>query len=183
MKNKLWVNLAMLLVSLVLVLPVACQKKIVEVEPGSIAGQDGYTQPAAEKTQPEDVGTDSGAQLQQGASDQTVGLVLQENIYFDFDKYTLTAGSQEILLKNGEWLKNNPDVTITIEGHCDERGTNEYNLALGDRRAQTVRTFLADLGIETARLATVSYGEERPAYQGHGEAAWAKNRRAHFLIK
>jgi len=181
MQNNLWVKLAILPVSLALVLSVSCHKKTVAVEPGSVAGQDGYSRPAAEKKQPEDVGTDSAAQ--QGASDKTAGVILQENIYFDFDKYTLTPASEEILIKNGQWLINNPDVSITIEGHCDERGTNEYNLALGDRRTQTVRSFLADLGIEAERLATVSYGEERPAYQGHDEAAWSKNRRAHFLIK
>jgi len=75
------------------------------------------------------------------------------------------------------------DVTITIEGHCDERGTNGYNLALGERRAESVKTFLADLGLEQSRLETISYGEERPLDRGHGEADWARNRRAHFLIR
>ncbi len=181
MKNNVWVKLAILPVSLLLALSVSCQKKTVAVEPGSVVGQGGYSQPADENNQPKDGGTDSAAR--QDASDKTAGVVLQENIYFDFDRFTLTPASEEILIQNGQWLINNPDVTITIEGHCDERGTNEYNLALGDRRTQAVRTFLADLGIEAARLATVSYGEERPAYQGHDEAAWAKNRRAHFLIK
>jgi peptidoglycan-associated lipoprotein len=72
---------------------------------------------------------------------------------------------------------------ITIEGHCDERGTNEYNLALGDRRAESVKTFLTDLGVDRSRLTTVSFGEERPFVRGQGEAVWAQNRRAHFLIR
>ena len=74
------------------------------------------------------------------------------------------------------------DVTVTIQGHCDERGTNEYNLALGDRRADSTKTFLVDLGISASRLTTVSYGEERPVDPRHNEEAWAKNRRAHFVI-
>jgi peptidoglycan-associated lipoprotein len=87
------------------------------------------------------------------------------------------------LISNGEWLRINPDIEIIIEGHCDERGTNEYNLALGDRRAESVKVFLLDLGINNSRLKTISYGEERPADSEHTETAWAKNRRAHFLIE
>jgi len=88
-----------------------------------------------------------------------------------------------MLTKNGKWLRINADVAITIEGHCDERGTNGYNLALGDRRAENVKTFLVDLGIGRTRLTTLSYGEEQPLDRGHDESAWAKNRRAHFLIR
>ncbi|MBW2584058.1 MAG: peptidoglycan-associated lipoprotein Pal, partial [Deltaproteobacteria bacterium] len=110
-------------------------------------------------------------------------IVLQENIFFEFDKATLTPEASETLTKNGLWLRTNSDVAITIEGHCDERGTNGYNLALGDRRAESVKMFLADLGIDQSRLTTISYGEERPLDRGHGEAVWASNRRAHFLIR
>lgn len=81
------------------------------------------------------------------------------------------------------WLRSNFDVAITIEGHCDERGTNAYNLALGERRAESVKTFLAGLGIDQSRLATISYGEERPLDPGHGETSWSRNRRAHFSIR
>ena len=84
--------------------------------------------------------------------------------------------------KKAEWLINNSDVAVTIEGHCDERGTNEYNLALGERRAASAKTFLMDLGIAGSRLNTISYGEERPVDPGHNEEAWAKNRRGHFTI-
>ena len=87
---------------------------------------------------------------------------MQEDIYFDFDKSTLTPAAQDNLLRKAEWLRENPDATVTIEGHCDERGTNEYNLALGDRRAESAKAFLADLGIDPSRLTTISYGEERP---------------------
>jgi peptidoglycan-associated lipoprotein len=111
------------------------------------------------------------------------GVALQQDIYIEFDKAIITTDARETLIKNGEWLRINRDVIITIEGHCDERGTNEYNLALGDRRAETVKTFLADVGIHPSRLKTISYGEEQPADPCHSESAWAKNRRAHFLIK
>ncbi len=98
-------------------------------------------------------------------------------VYFDFDRSVLTEESKARLTENAEYLKANPDVTITVEGHCDERGTDEYNLALGENRAQSAKEFLRALGIDGSRLRIVSYGEERPADPGHDEAAWAKNRR------
>jgi peptidoglycan-associated lipoprotein len=109
--------------------------------------------------------------------------VMLEDIYFEFDKSTLTPQAKETLVKQAEWLRSNRDVRVVIEGHCDERGTNEYNLALGDRRAASTKTFLVDLGISPARLTIISYGEERPLVSGHNEEAWAKNRRAHFGIE
>ena len=104
------------------------------------------------------------------------------DIFFDYDKSQLTDQSKETLRKNAEWLKNNPNVKIMIEGHCDERGTIEYNLALGERRALSTRNYLAALGIDPALIFTISYGEERPFELGHNEEAWAQNRRAHFVI-
>ena len=106
-----------------------------------------------------------------------------EDIYFDFDSIQLTPQAQEILTKKGIWLRDNPAATVTIEGHCDNRGTNEYNLALGEGRAQSAKTFLTDLGIDGSRLRTISYGEERPLDPGQTETAWAKNRRVHFVIE
>jgi peptidoglycan-associated lipoprotein len=106
-----------------------------------------------------------------------------EDIYFDFDSIQLTPQAQEILTKKGKWLRDNPAATVTIEGHCDNRGTNEYNLALGEGRAQSAKTFLMDLGIDVSKLRTISYGEERPIDPQQTEGAWAKNRRAHFVIE
>lgn len=107
-----------------------------------------------------------------------------ENIYFDFDKYDLKPPARANLREKAEWLRLNPEYSIRIEGHCDERGTNEYNLALGERRAHSAKRFLMALGISEDRIATISYGEERPAQLGHYETAWAKNRRDEFsLIK
>ena len=107
---------------------------------------------------------------------------MQEDIYFEFDKSTLTPSAQDNLMKKAEWLRSNPDATVTIEGHCDERGTNEYNLALGERRAESSKNFLVDLGIAPSRMTTISYGEERPIDPQSNEEAWAKNRRDHFVI-
>jgi peptidoglycan-associated lipoprotein len=116
-------------------------------------------------------------------SGERVMMVMLEDIYFEFDKSTLTAQAKESLVKKAEWLRSRKDVKVIIEGHCDERGTNEYNLALGDRRAASTKTFLVDLGIAPSRLTIISYGEERPLISGHNEEAWAKNRRAHFGIE
>lgn len=103
-------------------------------------------------------------------------------IYFGFDDYTLSPEAQATLTAMAEALKANKSAVIQIEGHCDERGTVEYNLALGERRAQSVKNFLGQLGVEAARLSTISYGEEKPVVQGHTEEAWAKNRRAEFVV-
>jgi len=108
--------------------------------------------------------------------------LVNEDVYFYYDSAALTPAAQEILKKQAAILEKYSDVSITIEGNCDERGTNEYNLALGERRAQSVKNFLSDLGLAASRLKTVSYGEEKPVDPGHNEAAWSKNRRAHFVV-
>jgi peptidoglycan-associated lipoprotein len=105
------------------------------------------------------------------------------DIHFDFDKSDIRSGDGQILKKNAEWLKENSRVLLLIEGHADERGTNEYNLALGERRAKSTRDYLVSLGIEGNRINMISYGEERPFCTEHNEGCWAKNRRAHFLVK
>jgi peptidoglycan-associated lipoprotein len=105
-----------------------------------------------------------------------------ENIYFAFDDFTLDGASQGRVTALGDYLKNNPNAVVQIEGHCDERGSVEYNLALGERRANSVKNFLVQLGVEPARLTTISYGEEKPAAEGRDEQAWSQNRRAEFVI-
>lgn len=108
---------------------------------------------------------------------------LTELVLFDFDSSALTPTAQERLRRKAQWLKEHPNVKIIIEGHCDERGTAEYNLALGERRAEAAKAFLVDLGVSPDRMTTISYGEERPFAKLHTEAAWAMNRRAHFVIE
>ncbi|HUL29371.1 MAG TPA: peptidoglycan-associated lipoprotein Pal [Thermodesulfobacteriota bacterium] len=107
---------------------------------------------------------------------------LLKDIHFDFDKYDIRRGDEEILRENSVFLKKNPSVKIQIEGHCDERGTVEYNLALGERRANNTKKYLVFLGIPSDRILTISYGKEKPLDKGHNEQAWATNRRAHFIV-
>lgn len=104
------------------------------------------------------------------------------DVFFDYDKTVVRAEDRATLEKNAQWLKANPKSKILIEGHSDERGTIEYNLALGDRRANAAREYLISLGIDPQRIATISYGEEKPFDPGHSEVAWSKNRRGHFVL-
>ena len=103
-------------------------------------------------------------------------------IYFDFDKSELRPEAKTVLKDKAAWLRSHPAYTVRIEGNCDERGTNEYNLALGERRAHAAKKYLVALGVSEHRIATISYGEENPADPGHNEAAWAKNRRDEFKL-
>jgi peptidoglycan-associated lipoprotein len=100
-----------------------------------------------------------------------------DRVFFDLDKAALTASAQRTLERQAAWLSQYPSVTIMIEGHCDERGTREYNLALGDRRATSTKNYLVQLGVDPNRIETISFGKERPDAAGHNEAAWSQNRR------
>ena len=100
-----------------------------------------------------------------------------DRVFFGFDKFNLKADARKTLEKQAAWMKANPSVTVTVEGHADERGTREYNLALGERRANSVKDYLAALGVNPARMKTISYGKERPVASGSNEAAWGQNRR------
>ncbi|MFQ5839612.1 MAG: peptidoglycan-associated lipoprotein Pal [Candidatus Methylomirabilales bacterium] len=105
-----------------------------------------------------------------------------KDVFFDFDKAVLRPDAKAALDENLRWLRANVAAKIVLEGHCDERGTNEYNLALGERRAQAVRDYLVAAGIDAGRISTISYGEERPFVLGHDESAWKWNRRGHFVV-
>jgi len=104
-----------------------------------------------------------------------------ESVYFDFDLWSIREDQKDIMQKNSEWLKANPKVKVRLEGHCDERGTAEYNLALGQKRAEAVKAFLEGLGINRQRISAISFGKERPLDPGHDEVAWAKNRRVDLV--
>jgi len=104
-------------------------------------------------------------------------------IYFAFDKYTLRPEARDALKKNADWLSKNPAKNVVIEGNCDERGTGEYNMALGQRRADSAAKYLIDLGIAKDRVSTVSYGKERPVCKESNEECWSKNRRTDFVLK
>ena len=105
-----------------------------------------------------------------------------DRIFFAFDRSDITPEAQEILARQADWLRRYPNVTVTIEGHCDERGTREYNLALGERRAQAAKNVLVATGIPASRISTISYGKERPAVLGSTEEAYAQNRRAVTVV-
>lgn len=131
-------------------------------------------------------GTEAGALNQQDVADSSVpggesreiaGLT---TIYFDFDSYVLSDASRRTLRQNFEWLKNRPEAKATIEGHADERGSDEYNLALGEKRAVMAMEYLLGLGLPAERMNTISYGEEKPAVEGNDEGSWSKNRRVEF---
>ena len=174
MKKKLWITLALLFVIPAFLLAVGCQKKVATVVKEPVAKQEEPAKVEPKKEEPAPAPVPAPTKLDT--------MVMQEDIYFDFDKSNLKPAAQENLLRKAEWLRDNPDVTVTIEGHCDERGTNEYNLALGDRRSESAKSFLVNLGISASRLTTISYGEERPVCAQSNEECWAKNRRAAFVI-
>jgi peptidoglycan-associated lipoprotein len=169
MQKKVWVILAMLLVVPGLLVTVSCQKKAVMISKEAPA-------------QPEPVVEEKEEVVVAAVPVEDKSMVMQENIYFEFDKSALTMAAQENLMRKAEWLRANPNAAVTIEGHCDERGTNEYNLALGERRAESAKRFLMDLGIDSTRMTTISYGEERPVCFEKNEECWAKNRRDAFVV-
>jgi len=177
--------LVLLLVPCLLVAVSACKKK---TEPETIPEPPDTTQQAEppEAAEPpqeiESGGFDSG-EVEQEEMPRLSGEDLDRmltTVYFAFDQYDLTDETRRMLQANANVLQNNRDFSVVIEGHCDERGTIEYNLALGEKRARAVRDYLVSLGLGAARLRIVSYGEERPGASGHTEAAWAKSRRAEF---
>ena len=105
-----------------------------------------------------------------------------DRVYFDTDKYNITSAAAFVLESQANWLKSTPGFQLIVEGHCDERGTREYNLALGEKRAQAVKNYLISLGISSDRVSTISYGKERPAVVGSNDGAWAQNRRSVTIV-
>jgi peptidoglycan-associated lipoprotein len=136
----------------------------------------------AKKAQEKDLEKSLVAKKEPGIAGEVFESRLLKDVHFDFDKYDIRPEDAGILKENAALLMNYPKVKIQVEGHCDERGTNEYNLALGERRANAVKKYLVSLGISTDRISSISYGEEKPLDPGHNEEAWAKNRRGHFVI-
>jgi peptidoglycan-associated lipoprotein len=129
-----------------------------------------------------EAGLGSGTTTGKGALEQARVAFENTDIYFEYDSFDLTTEAKKILAEKAGFLNSHSAIKVRIEGNCDERGTPEYNLALGERRAKAAQDYLVFLGIASERLDTVSYGEEKPLDGGHNEAAWAKNRRTHFAI-
>jgi len=122
------------------------------------------------------------AKKEPGIEGEVFETKMLKDVYFDFDKYDIRREDEATLKGNAAFLKNNPKMKVQIEGHCDERGTVEYNLALGERRANNTKKYLVSLGVASDRISAISYGKERPLDNGHNEEAWAKNRRAHIVV-
>jgi len=183
-------TLLMMIVCSFLVFAASCAKKQVQVsQPGKEMAPTQEAKPM-EKAPPAKVEMKETDEAKRREMEKAQMLASEmrmfesESIYFDFDKSDLKPEAQSTLKKKADWLRRNPGYSLRIEGNCDERGTNEYNLALGERRAATAKKFLAALGMAEDRISIISYGEERPVDPGHNEAAWAKNRRDDFrLIK
>ncbi len=186
--------LALVLVLLATFILASCAKKEISSEPATTTAEDEARLRAEEEARQrelerqralkeEDLGEE---RLSDEMADQRTAsaraIFENEDIYFEFDSIRLSPSAQEILNQKAIWMRANPSANVTIEGHCDNRGTNEYNLALGEGRAQSVKAFLVDLGIDSSRLTTISYGEERPLSSDQSEEGWARNRRAHFVI-
>ena len=171
-----------LVMSVCVLLCVACAKKPASttMEEGGegAAGAAGLGTPSYGAIDESSIGEGgAGTEKMPGMGDEIHGL---ERVHFEFDQYTLTAEAREILARNASFLQNNSGIKVIIEGHCDERGSDEYNLALGERRARAVQSYLASLGIPPSQMSIISYGEEIPLDPQSSEEAWAKNRRADF---
>ena len=188
MRKRMWIGIALLLLVPGLLMTASCGKKKVQTDTMATSQDDADAarraemerQRMAEENRLKEQALKDEAIRQEQTAREQFG---SEDVYFEYDSAVLTSDSQTLLKKKAEWLKNNPGARAVVEGHCDERGSSEYNLALGDRRAESAKTFLVTLGVSASRLTTISYGEEKPVDTGKTERAYAKNRRAHFVLK
>ena len=174
--SKVWLKTLVLLFITVAFLTTGCckKKKPLEMQPAEKQTTQGISEDElAAKRQAEEM-----ARMKAAAKQRFVN----EDVHFDFDSSALTPDAQEILKEKVAYMNANPEITVTIEGNCDERGTEAYNMALGERRAQSIKNFMVNAGVAASRMQTVSFGEEKPIDPAHNEAAWAKNRRGHFVI-
>ena len=198
MKKKSWMMLALLLAIPVLLFTASCSKQTVKADLQDVkdaaAKQEAARVAAASAPAPapaqapvvQKATVPVGPTVEEiAAREKAAALktVVNEDVYFDYDSAVLSAAAQNVLKNKSIILGKYSGVSVTIEGHCDERGTNEYNLALGERRAESAKSFLVNLGVNPSRLKTISYGEEKPVNAGHDESAWSKNRRAHFVAE
>ncbi len=194
MKKTAVRNLVMVVMVGCLTLTMACAKKNVVGDTATLnqsVSDEGAAEEAARMAAQEKAKAMEEQRLREQALQESAARAKQmeareqfenRDILFDYDSAVLSSEARQLLKEKTQWLEENAGRNIVVQGHCDERGTTEYNLALGDQRAVAVKRFLMDLGISGARITTISYGEEKPLDLGHGEAAWAKNRRAHFVI-
>ncbi len=175
MQRKLWIILALVLVVPGLMTMVSCATQT--------GGQQTETTTTTPPEAPKAMAPAADASAAERAKEMARNQFLNENVHFAFDSAALSPRAQDVLKRKAVWLNDNPGVTVVIEGHCDERGTPEYNMALGERRAESARAYLVDTGVSSSRLRTTSYGEEKPLDPRSNEEAWAKNRRGQFRIQ
>jgi peptidoglycan-associated lipoprotein len=196
MNKRVWMHVVMAILVAGLFLTVSCAKKTVVSDATTIEDQakaeaeaaaraaaeaEAAKKAEAERIKQQEIKDQMAIEQARLAAAKT--RFLHKNIHFAYDSAQLTDTAKELLTEKADWLKDNPGASVIIEGHCDERGTTDYNLALGERRASAVKEYLRDLGIGGFRLTTISYGEERPLDPGQNEAAYSKNRRAQFVLK
>lgn len=190
MKKRVWINLVMAVLVAGLFFTVSCAKKTVVSDATTIEDQDKLNAEAKARAEAERIKAQELADqmakekaMMEAKAMAAKNRFENQDIHFEFDSSELSSMAKTLLKEKADWLKEYSSVSISIEGHCDERGTTEYNLALGERRASAAKAYLVDLGISGSRLNTISYGEEKPLDMGNNETAWAKNRRAHCVIK
>jgi len=193
-KSRAWIFGAIML-AMLLALGVSCAKKQVTMETQEMAAEEGAAQQSAEDEAARREAEEARlreqrareARQRQEASSMSEAArraaFEDEEIHFDFDKYVLTPQAMMILDDKAAYLREHSGVRVLVEGHCDERGSNEYNLALGDRRANSAKNYLVKSGVAASRITTISYGEEQPLCMQQNESCWSRNRRGHFSAR
>jgi peptidoglycan-associated lipoprotein len=179
-RDKSWVCMVLLAI-LILVSLAGCQYELVKKKKTVTTTPE--EEQALRETEEQRVFEESlTAKRYPGIEGEVLETTFLKDIYFAFDQFDLSDEARRILTENAKILLAHPNLVVQVEGHCDERGSSEYNLALGEKRAVSAKLYLIRLGVKGNRLSTISYGEEMPVDPGHNEAAWAKNRRCHFVI-
>jgi peptidoglycan-associated lipoprotein len=195
MRKNIWLALTLVMILPALLFTVSCAKKDVAAEPEDPASLETEDMAAAEAEAAERARLEAErieaerieAERIQAEEEERARMAAkmaftEEDVYFEFDSSALLPAAQDLLSQKAAYILTLMDVSITIEGHCDERGTDAYNMALGERRAEAAKAFLVNLGVDPSKINTISYGEENPLDPGSNEEAWSKNRRAHFLL-
>ena len=195
-RKTLWPAVAVMILS-VLLFTVSCAKKMVQDQQVSTTEPEIQKSPDRTTTEPEvqkvpersaEVVEKAGRReedrrlAEEAVREAAKAAFIGENVHFAFNSFELSDQAMQVLNNKADYLRMNPGITVTVEGYCDERGTNAYNVVLGERRAESAKVYLVGLGVSGSRLHTVTYGEERPVAAGHNEASWAENRRVQFLI-
>ncbi|MBU0969018.1 MAG: peptidoglycan-associated lipoprotein Pal [Proteobacteria bacterium] len=187
MNKKVWTNLMVAMLVLGLFMTVSCAKKTVVSDGTAIEDQARLdAEAAAERERIKAQELEEQMAREKALAEAKIAAARaqfeNQNIHFDFDSAELSPMAKTLLKEKADWLNANPGVSVVVEGHCDDRGTTEYNIALGEKRALAAKNYLVDLGISESRLSTVSFGEERPLDSASTEEAYSKNRRAQFVL-